>query len=327
MTRRKRTIKRMALWVGCLLFLLLFPYLFSRMASPWRMVKIYSRTTVFSNQPDESGELRVVAYNIAHGRGNARNTSNWTGESTEERLKRLNEIAALLTDLDADVVVLNEVDFDSSWSHGINQARHLAEQAGYPFWAEQRNLDFRFLFWTWRFGNAVLSRHPIIEAEVIDLPGFSRWETLLAGKKRGLLCTLEMHGREVRLAAVHLSHRSESLRVQSAQLLSDLFANNGPPLIVAGDLNSTPPGFPRAGKDAQGQNAISVFDESGQFQRHPVFAPEIDDMTFHSSEPLSVIDWILIPRSWEFLDYQALSAEYSDHRPVLTVMTVSDLQP
>ena len=76
------------------------------------------------------------------------------GGKPSERSDRLREIADFLIEVDADVVVLNEVDFDASWSGHLNQAEFLASRAKYPYRVEQRNLDFRVLGWTWRFGNA-----------------------------------------------------------------------------------------------------------------------------------------------------------------------------
>lgn len=259
--------------------------------------------------------LRIVAYNIAHGRGLA--TSNWKGGDAAARLQRLDEIAELLKQLDAGVVILNEVDFDSSWSHSINQAAYLAEQAGYAFRAEQRNLDFRMLGWTYRFGNAILSRHPIAEAEVVDLPGYKTWETALAGKKRALSADIEIDGSRVRVLAAHLSHRSEDLRVQSARLLIDLAIASPHAVVVAGDLNSTPPGFPHSYNDSAGDNTLAVLDAAKLFQRLPAEAPALEQLTFHAERPRSVIDWILLPRDWKFTNYQAIDSLLSDHRPVI----------
>jgi endonuclease/exonuclease/phosphatase family metal-dependent hydrolase len=212
--------------------------------------------------------------------------------------------------------VLNEVDFDASWSRGINQARVLAERAGYPCWVEQRNLDFRVLFWKWRFGNAVLSRHPITSASAIDLPGYSRTETLLAGSKRGVLCEIEVNGKPVQIAGVHLCHRSEEIRTQSAERLVALAAKFAIPFFVVGDLNSTPPEFREGQADPPVRNAIQMLDRSSRFNRMPTNRPTTAEMTFHSRTPTSVIDWIMIPRGWEFHDYRAVPSSLSDHRLV-----------
>ena len=306
-------------WLRVIVLLLLdilASYAFDRLASPWRCVTVYEEPGVLTPEtPAPSGQLRVACYNIAHGRGVA--ASNWDGGGRAERTARLDRIAELLRKIDADVVVLNEVDFDSSWSYSVNQARYLAEKAGYPYRVEQRNLDFRILIWKWRFGNAVLARCPITDARVADLPGYSTWETVLAGQKRGVVCDILVGDRKVRLIGAHLSHCSEALRVSSAALLADVAAESIRPTIVAGDLNSTPPGFPNSARDFSGNNAIMNFDNSGRFQRSPTDRPLTDDdLTFHSVEPSCVIDWILIPPDWHFLQYTVESSQLSDHRPV-----------
>jgi len=296
----------------------LIPYGASRLLSPWRMVTRHALPEPSTPRPDSVPSLRLASYNIAHGRGDGHYARNWTGESRAQRLHRLDEIAQLLRTADADVVVLNEVDFDSSWSRGINQARELAERAGYRYWVEERNLDFRVLFWKWRFGNAVLSKHPIKNPRVIDLPAYSRLESLLVGKKRGVVCDVEVGGRTVRIAGVHLCHRSEKVRAESAALLAAMAAESAHPFFVVGDLNSTPPEFKEGNGSTETVNAIRVLDTCERFQRRPVSKPVLTEMTFHSATPRAVIDWILIPRDWEFRNYAVLPSNLSDHRLVST---------
>ena len=292
----------------------LIPYLFSRVASPWRCVRIHSLDRQEAPAAGSSGSLRIVSYNIAHGRGPIED--NWRGGSIADRERRLDAISDLLRELNADVVVLNEVDFDSSWSFGLNQAQYLAERAGYRYRVEQRNLDFRILLWTWRFGNAVLSRYPITNATELSLPGEVPWETILAGKKRGVVCELAVPGGPVRLVAAHLSHRSEAVRILSAKMIVALADDSALPLIVAGDLNSSPAGFPHSSNSANGENAIDVLDSAAAFARVPTKAPITDDMTYDSVQPSAVIDWILIPATWSFRSYRAVVSQLSDHRPI-----------
>lgn len=283
------------------------------MASPWRCVSIHSNTETPQQEASES--LKILSYNIAHGRGLA--TSNWQGGTIEAKQQRLTDIAELLRSLDADIVVLNEVDFDSSWSSCTNQAAYLAKHAGYKYWAEQRNLDFRVITWKWRFGNAVLSRHPIVESRAIDLPGFSSIESILAGKKRGLDCLVEVNDQKIRILAVHLCHRSEAIRAESAEILRERAASDSTTTIIAGDFNSSPQGFPDAESDPARGNAMDRLDASELFSRRPVKRPTSDsEFTYHSAKPTSTIDWILAPRESPILEYRTVPSALSDHRPV-----------
>jgi hypothetical protein len=57
----------------------------------------------------------------------------------------------------------------------------IAEAAGLPFVLEQRNYDASLLFYQWEFGNAVLSRFPISEAQLIEYPAFKEGEPFSFG--------------------------------------------------------------------------------------------------------------------------------------------------
>ncbi|MGD9364275.1 MAG: endonuclease/exonuclease/phosphatase family protein [Desulfobacteraceae bacterium] len=265
--------------------------------------------------------LKVACYNIAHGRGLA--TSNWRGGTADERKTRLSDIADLLRDFDADIVVLNEVDFDSSWSSSTNQARFLAQKAGYPYWVEQRNIDFRVLTWKWRFGNAVLSRHPIIQAAVVDFPGILPVETLFAGKKRGAICMVNVNGVKFRILGVHLCHRSEAIRASSAEVIKEIVSSDTLPTIVAGDFNSSPTGFPNSQTDKAAGNAMDKLVASSLFQRQPKQpSGSPGELAYHSARPISVIDWILFPKNYQVLYYRVESSTLSDHRPVVAELSL-----
>ncbi|MFT7641179.1 MAG: endonuclease/exonuclease/phosphatase family metal-dependent hydrolase, partial [Pirellulaceae bacterium] len=156
---------------------------------------------------------------------------------------------------------------------------------------------------------------------------YSPWETWSAGKKRGVACEIRIDARrKVQLVGVHLSHRSEALRIRSAEMLIDMAKESRYPLIVVGDLNSTPPDLPKAAFDEAGNNAMATFDKASQLQRIPISLPLTEnDMTFHSSKPSRVIDWILIPPNWRFDEYQVIHSPLSDHRAVCADVSAGEV--
>ena len=309
--------------VALVLVVLLGPYLWSRFVSSSVQVQTF---TANGTQPEPAkGTIRVACYNIAHGRGLAE--SNWDGGDAATRLARLDDIAELLREINADVVVLNEVDFDTSWSNNINQAAVLAEKAGYPFRVEERNLDFRVLHRTWRFGNAILSKYPISDAAAVDLPSFAGWETMLAGKKRAVRCDVTAGQKKFRIFGLHLSHRSEEVRERSAAKVVQLVRESPHPCVVMGDLNSTPPGFPKSSETPDGKNAITTIDTSADLHRQFVdilaYGPQHalpfneKNLTFRADDPQIIIDWIYLSQSMEFEQYRTVNSLLSDHRPVV----------
>ena len=309
LTRRKKILAAFLL----VLAVLIGPYLFSRMLSPWRRVRVFSDNVEAVGH--EGATLRVVCYNIAHGRGAT--DDNWE-EFGEEKATQVTEIGKFLKETDADIVVLNEVDFCAVWSGHRNQAEAIARESGFPYRAEQRNLDFRLIYGSCKFGNAVLSRYPIVDAEVVNYPAQSSWEDWLAGSKRGVVCTIRLSpGRQIRVVAVHLEHRDETTRVASANMILDAVRSSEIPLIAAGDFNSTPTGFPHSQASPKGANAMDNLAASGLFRTRPQELPKAEELTYSSYQPRSVIDWILIPSQWKFGEYRSVDTLLSDHRPVV----------
>lgn len=296
-----------------------------RVASPGNAVRIFADESIAGTDiapagvPSEPRTLRVAAYNIAHGRGSG--DDNWKGGTAEERAARLRRIAEFLADADLDLVVLNEVDFDAAWSGGVDQAEAIARAAGFPYRVEQRNIDLAVPFFSLRFGNAVLSRHPITEARTIDFPGHAAWETLLAGKKRGLVCTVRLDdARELRLIAIHLDDRSETVRRAAAKMIVAEKDDTALPVIAAGDFNSVPADFPRAQPDAEGRTALSYLRDEAGFETLPNEPPDTKGMTFPSTAPDRVLDWVLVSPPLRIVSREVYPLTESDHRPVIGVV-------
>ena len=260
--------------------------------------------------------LRIGTFNIAHGRGTVGTTLRMGGRDALS--SRLSAIAGLLNNQRLDLAVLNEVDFEAVWSYRVNEAETIAETAGFPFWVEQTNFDAAVPFARLRFGNAVLSRYPIEEASVVEFPGHVWAETVLAGKKEGLLCTVRLApGLKVRVLAVHLEHRSEASRIEAAEIVEELVDSSALPMVVAGDFNSTLPGYPGAATDDRGRTAVSILLDGGRVHTSPVASPRIEDFTFRSTHPRSLDDWILVPRDWRIVSRTVVDCRLSDHLPVV----------
>jgi len=74
---------------------------------------------------------------------------------------------------------------------------HLPGRPAFSFWAEQRNIDIAIPFARMRYGNALLSRYPLVAARRLPFCRSQALETLLVGKKQGLLCTIKLSGAAV----------------------------------------------------------------------------------------------------------------------------------
>ena len=172
----------------------------------------------------ESLLLRVITYNIHRAIG-------------VDRRFRPERIVAILRHYDPDVVMLQEVDEGAPRSRELNLAKELAQEAGYPHFALGHNVSLK----KGRYGNATLSRFPILRERNIDLSVTESWirrgcqHTTLAlnGPNQGENQRLEVFNLHLGLSARERAKQIELLK-HSAE-----FSGVPPqtPVLVAGDFN------------------------------------------------------------------------------------------
>ena len=168
--------------------------------------------------------LRMLTYNIHRAIG-------------VDRRFRPERVAEVLRHYDADVVMLQEVDQGAPRSRELDLAQELADSAGYPHRAAGYNVNLRR---KGRYGNATLSRFPIVRERNIDL-------TIDDRKRRGCQhTTLEVPtpngGPAGRLEVfnLHLGLSARERELQLALLVDShefRCIEGGCTSLVAGDFN------------------------------------------------------------------------------------------
>ncbi|MCK4825208.1 endonuclease/exonuclease/phosphatase family protein [bacterium] len=323
--KKGRTGKRLLIGIVLVIGCVIGWYGVVRLISPWTVVKFIP---LQHDNPKSSiksiNTLRVGCYNIAHGRGGRFEATNWEGGNRTEKIERMKQIGQMLKSAQLDIVVLNEVDFSSVWSGHIDQARMIAQEAGYPYLVEQRNIDLAIPFVSIRFGNAILSKYPVSDVTFLDYPNTSELtELFIGGFKEGVAATIHLSDTDrVQVVAVHLSVNSESVRLASARMLLELLQQSSLPLIAMGDFNTAPTGYPQHHADESGQNTIEVLLASQQLTTLPQGLPiNPKDYTFPSEQPARIIDWIFVSSSWQIQEKTVISSNLSDHLPVIALLT------
>ena len=167
-------------------------------------------------------QLRVMTYNIHRAIG-------------VDRRFRPERILQVLNHHRPDVLLLQEVDDGAPRSREIDLAKELASLLDYPHYAVGHNVSMR----RGRYGNATLSRHPIVTERNIDL-------TVAPRKRRGCQHTRirveSAQGTHRELDTFNL-HLGLSARERARQLgllvRSGEFASLGADqaCLVAGDFN------------------------------------------------------------------------------------------
>ncbi len=232
--------------------------------TPAEREKAQSGNRHFSATYDATNVLRIATLNIGYGGLGADADFFMDGgksvmpESEEVVLENMSGIKRILSDIDADVMFLQEVDTDSKRSYGKNQWRqyefefpehesafalnYSCDYVPYPI-----NWDFDFIGKV-NSGLATFSRYDIASATRIGLPNSFSWPTRVANLKRCLLVTrLNLVGREQQLVLVncHLEayDDGEAKQAQTEQLMAFIEEeyNKGNYVIVGGDFNQTFP--------------------------------------------------------------------------------------
>ena len=163
-----------------------------------------------SKAPANSWPLTIATYNI-HGAVGS------DGRFAPAR------VARVLREINADIIALQEVPLGGShWPNVLGmleKAVGLAAVEGYTFSDGGR-----------RFGNAILSRYPVLTTRRIDISFGSR-------EPRGALdADIYCHGHALRVIATHLGLRAAERRAQIAKLLQT-FDTGEMPVILLGDVN------------------------------------------------------------------------------------------
>ena len=256
----------------------------------------------------EVGSLGIAAYNIAHGRGSEIGVSNWSG-TVEEKTRRLAAIGKFLSDSAVDIVVLNEVDFDASWSGRVDQALLVAEAGNFPFVVRQTNFRLSLPGFSLHFGNALLSRYPIRTTEHVSLPPLNFLETYFFGNHDALRVSVELDSStEVEVWGLHLEVRDQPTRVSAAKQITEQI-NVNKRVVLVGDYNSHTLGTEET------QTALSILSSLEGFNAIPEQSAE--DNTFPAAAPTRTLDWILYSSQLTLVQGGSVSIQLSDHLPVI----------
>jgi endonuclease/exonuclease/phosphatase family metal-dependent hydrolase len=155
------------------------------------------------------------------------------------------------------------------------------------------------------WGNAVLSRHPIVAGQVVRLP---RGGVPL--RRNALLVELDLGaGRRLRVAVTHLHHVEgpEGARVRLAQLppLLDAVAGRSATVLM-GDLNARP-----------GSAEIALVERAGLTDAFAAGGGgPADELTWPSDRPNRRIDYIWLSGDLAAAGFVATTSTASDHRGV-----------
>lgn len=231
-------------------------------------------------------QIKVMTYNIQSGK-------NLAGD------RDLSHAAHTIRAESPDILTLNEIQHHTTLSNGHCQAEELAAMLGY---------SYRFApaipFMGGEYGIALLSRFPILDAEVIPVPELEQalrddWYE----PRVHLLCHLGVDGRNLAVLSTHygLSDGEISLAVAETCRLTEQEDS----LVFMGDLNATP----------NSQLLAPLY-------RHLRDTANLrgDLLTYPSGEPTEKIDYIFTKGNFHTEKIWVPVSEDSDHRPLCALL-------
>ncbi|WP_298712675.1 endonuclease/exonuclease/phosphatase family protein [Chitinophaga sp.] len=227
--------------------------------------------------------IKVMTYNIHH------------GENMNGKLD-IQGIATVILATNPDLVALQEVDSATLRIGKADILQELADATGmYIYFAKAMDFDGG------GYGNGVLSRYPIQQAQTLALPAKGK-----DGEPRSAaIVTVQLPGDSLlRFASAHLDHLEDPTdRLAQIQLILQQQQRSPVPMILAGDLNALPPSK-----------------EIILLKGHFTDATEKLGPTWPSDKPTQKLDYILLSgkNRWHVSEAHVVEETIaSDHRPVI----------
>jgi endonuclease/exonuclease/phosphatase family metal-dependent hydrolase len=193
----------------------------------------------------EANNIKIASYNIHFGIGFDAKTK---AIDKKSYLERLTNLSSVIKKMNADVVLLQEVDFKSKRSFFIDEAEYIAKMAGYKYIAKAPTLKkkfhmcYNFVFGKLNYGISIISKYPIVSNEMVifdyskEIPNFIKWLFDPHGAQK---CLIEYKGRKIEIVNLHLDPWSQELRENQIEHLKEIWLDRlKVNSIVGGDFNA-----------------------------------------------------------------------------------------
>ncbi len=253
----------------------------------WKIFDLGRDTHVNSSLRESQFNVRIMSYNIHH------------GISMEGRLD-IEGIAEVIKESGAHIVGLQEVDNRFIRSLFQDQTKKLAEILDMHYYFGEN-----FTLLGAGYGNAVLSKFPIINASNLQLEG--------SRESRGVIsASIDIHGKDINFLVTHLS-RNQSIRDVQVQRIGEYISLLEDEVILVGDFNSVP-----------GTKEIMYIER--RLKEAAKEAGKDGLYTFVNRDGTKArIDYIFLSPSITVSDVWTIDSDASDHLPLLADIGIKDL--
>ena len=286
--------------------------------SDYAQVKVNQFTPLITNDSIYS----IITYNIGYLSGMTNNLAIEKPKSLYEN--NLQTVLNQFKSINADILALQEIDYSSHRSYGINQQNELAK-LGYNYIGETVNWDKKYLpfpyypismqFGKMFSGQSILSKYKIIDQERIELERNNTnpfYYDAFYIDRLAQIVKIKIQKETVVLINVHLEAYHQETRLKQTKKIKEIYSRFSSkfPTILLGDFNS----------DIRYENASinSLIDLPNT--GNAVFNKNKMQNTFNSEEPKERLDYIFYNTDFiKFIDGRVLTEfkQASDHLPLI----------
>lgn len=312
-----------------LIILLVFLLLIVGIVLYWKSPVRDLNPTIAKNQiveffytptPPPQKHITVVSYNLGYAYASYNNLGKVL--SRPDVLHYLDLAIEKLKELNPDVIVLQEIDFDADRTYRMNQLRYLAQGLEMPFGAYAVNWNKKYLpypYWPPNkhmgrmvSGQAILSKWPIVKQEITKFkkPPYLFWYKWFYLDRLAQKVTLTVQNKEIIIWNLHLEAFHRQTRNQQANKLIKLIKKEENPYqIIAGDFNA--PTLMEVENDLE--NATYTVITEALLQSDMEFE---NLKTYPSWKPVEKLDHILFTKEFTLQKSGTLDLPTSDHLPI-----------
>jgi endonuclease/exonuclease/phosphatase family metal-dependent hydrolase len=312
-------------------------------AFPWSLNESHQSQEVISIEPqgmideeEHPSVIKILTFNIGFLYGKGSEGPGYEHRDRDFYEKRLKEVSKEIHDWGADVVCLQESDFDSSRSHSLNQAQFIAKHAGYPYVAEAHSWKSNYIpfpYWPLKnnfgqmaSGGAILSRFPLSNHQVTLLKKPKSqpwWYNLFYLHRYFQKVTLTVGEKEFKLINLHLEAFDKVDRKNQVDKLAQMVKDEDID-IVAGDFNMLPTSANKRSKffnddEYENDSSYERMVSSGLSEVIPNDIYSKDEssyFTFPSWSPDRRLDYIWFKPGLKMMKAEVLPSASSDHLPL-----------
>lgn len=222
--------------------------------------------------------IKVMTYNIHRG-------------INKDNKLDLDGIAEVIKSSGADIIALQEVERFSVRTGFRDQIEYIADKLSMQY-AYGKSINIL----NGQYGNAILSKFPIIEYKMNRLPSQGEQRTIL---KAGL----NVNGNSISFYSTHLGLSQSERDLQVQEIVRLVEDDNR--FIIAGDFNSEVDKL--KGIFEKCRDSASIGDNGGR-------------ATFEENGLSGRIDYIFVSNNFDVKEYDVLESDASDHYPVTCLL-------